>query len=575
MIVRNAATTICEALDSVAPFISSWVIVDTGSDDGTQDLIRSRLAGVPGEIHERPSITLGDDRTAALAQAQGRGDYILLMDADDRVVGEPDFTRLTADVYWLRHVGRNDFMWRAQLFRDGVRVRYEGVTQAFAAWDNSLIDVRLQGGYHLANLHPGSHEPAEGRNARDHEVLLAEVERDPTNARSVFELAQSYFVRADFVNARAWYARRVKMGGWSEEVFYAMHRTADSMAHLGAPWNDVLDAYLKAWEFRPTRAEPLYAIARHYFLERRYLLGYEFARRAAAIPFPKADQLCVRDDIYSWRAMDDQAVCASWIGKPAESFELDRLMLARPELPDGDRARTAANRDTVVPTMFYAAVKYPHALAQSLRPAGSQARPAEVVVSLIAGPDRVATEQMLNSFLNCCADVSRIGRFLVVDPGLSAEDRASLGERYRFLEFAPAGTGSELAQIRDEIDGRLWLHLGQAWWFFTPENLVTRLSAVLAAEPEVFQVGVNIGDAARLTGTSAAEAAVRRAAGTGRYLITEAAARGPAMFDTARLDRAGGLNPAEIDQIAELGRRAGAAGLRTASLDEVMCTANR
>ena len=571
MIVRNAATTICETLDSVAPFISSWVIVDTGSGDGTQDLIRSRLAGVPGEIHERPSITLGDDRTAALSHAQGRGDYILLMDADDRVVGEPDFTRLTADVYWLRHVDGNDFGWRAQLFRDGVQVHYEGVTQAFAAWDDSLIDVRLQGSYHIENR---SHGASERRHGRDHDVLLAEVGRDPTNARSVFELAQSYFARADFVNARSWYARRMKMGGWSGEVFYSMYRIADSMANLGAPWNDVLDAYLKAWEFTPTRAEPLYAIARHYFLERRYLLGYEFARRAAAIPFPKTDQLCVRDDIYTWRAMDDQAVCASWIGKPAESFELDRRILARPELPEGDRARIASNRDTLGPTMFYAAVRYPRDLAQSLRPA-APARQVEVVVSLIAGPDRVITEQMLNSFLNCCADVSRIGRFLMVDPGLSAEDRTWLAERYRFIEFADAGTGSDLAHIRNEIDGRLWLHLGQAWCFFTPENLVTRLSAILAAEPEVFQVGVNLGDATALAGASAPEVAVRRGAGTGRYVITDAVARGPAMFDTLRLDRAGGLNPEDSDPIAELGRRAGAAGLRTASLDEVMCTANR
>jgi glycosyltransferase involved in cell wall biosynthesis len=566
MAVRNAAATIGAALDSVSPYISSWMIVDTGSDDGTPDLIRDHAAlrGIPGEIHERPSITLGDDRTTAAALAQGRGDYIVVMDADDRLVGEPDFARLSADVYWLRHLDRGDVVWRAQVFRDGVRVHYAGVTQAFAAWDRALIDVRLQGGYHLETMRTSG-----WRHARDHDVVLAEVERDPADASAVFDLAQSYFARGDFVNARAWYARRVKMGGWSEEVFYATYRIADSMANLGAPWNDVLDTYLKAWELRPTRAEPLHAIASHYLGERRYLLGYEFARRAAAIPFPVTDQLCVHDDVYSWQAIDNQAVCASWIGKPAESFQLDRRMLARPQLPDAERARIASNRDALVPTMFYAAVRYPRALAQSLRPPGSRARQVEVTVSLIAGPDRVATAQMLNSFLNCCTDVARIGRFLVVDPGLSAKDRAWLAERYGFLEFA----GADLAHIRAEIGGRLWLHLGRAWCFFAPENLVTRLTAVLAAEPQVFQVGVNLGDATALTRASAPEVAVRRAAGTGRYLITETVTTGPAMFDTARLDRAGGPNPTDPDPIAELGRRAAAAGLRTATLDEVLCIA--
>ena len=51
---------------------------------------------------------------------------------------------------------------------------------------------------------------------------------------------------------------------------------------------------------------------------------------------------------------------------------------------------------------------------------------AEVVVSLIAGSDRDTTEHTLNSFVHCCTDASRIGRFLVVDAGLSAHDRALL-----------------------------------------------------------------------------------------------------------------------------------------------------
>jgi len=37
-----------------APYISSWVIVDTGSDDGTQDLITNHMArlGIQGELYE-------------------------------------------------------------------------------------------------------------------------------------------------------------------------------------------------------------------------------------------------------------------------------------------------------------------------------------------------------------------------------------------------------------------------------------------------------------------------------------------------------------------------------------------
>lgn len=86
-------------------------------------------------------------------------------------------------------------------------------------------------------------------------------------------------------------------------------------------------------------------------------------------------------------------------------------------------------------------------------------------------------------------------------------------------------------------------------------------------------MGINLADAVKLTGASAAEDAVRRAPATGRYVLTDAVASGPAMFDTERLDRAGGVDGADRDPIAQLGRRAAAAGLRTASRDEVLCIA--
>ena len=201
------------------------------------------------------------------------------------------------------------------------------------------------------------------------------------------------------------------------------------------------------------------------------------------------------------------------------------------------------------------------ALVQSLQRAGHS--DADVFVSLIAGPDLSTTEHTLNSFLHCCIDAARVRRFLVVDAGLSARDRAMLQERYGFLEFAQPG---QLGNTDAPVNAPYWLHLGQGWRFFAPEQLITRLSAVLEAEPEVFQVAINYTDADQLTGCSATEDTVHRASNTGRYVRTDEVAHGPAMFDTARLDRAGGLYP-----IAELGRRAAAAGLRTATLDEVLC----
>ncbi len=402
---------------------------------------------------------------------------------------------------------------------------------------------------------------SEQEHARD--VLRAKVEADPDDGQLSFFLAENYFTAGDLVNAHQCYARAITTCRWDEEVYFGMYRIAESLAGLGASWSDTQDAYLRAWEFRPTRAEAVYMIARRYREAQRYWLSYVFAKLAAEIPFPEDDFLSFGQDIYAWRAADEQATSAALIGRLAEAFTLWRRVLARPDIPDDDRRRIAINRDACAPAMITAASTYPEAVVRSLL-AGP--RDSEVTVTLVAGPDRESTEATLNSFLTCFLDVSRAGRVLLVDAGLPADDRAALTQRYGFVEFTHPGPTDEpaavLAHLRAQIHGRYWLHVGQGWRFFAPENLITRLTAVLDDEPHVVQVGINFGDAATLTNANAAEATVRRSPAAGRYVLTDAVARGPAMFDALRLDSAGGIDG--------LATRA-AAGLRTASLDEVLC----
>ncbi|OBK19236.1 hypothetical protein A5635_26850 [Mycobacterium asiaticum] len=578
MIVRNEAHIVHEVLDAVAHYISYWVVVDTGSEDGTQDLIRDHMAnlGIPGELHERPWLNFGHNRTEALNLAQGHGDYIWVIDADDTVVGDLDLTELgAADIYWLRHGGGDDIYWRPQLFRDGFPVRYEGVVHEHAAWDyGSCVDVRIEGDYHIASRRLGARNLDPQKYARDRDILLAEIERDPDNPRSVFYLAQSYFDLGDFANARTWYARRAEMGDWDEEMYFALCRVAESMVQLGEPWPDVQDAYLRAWEFRPTRAEPLYSIARHYREAQRYQLGYQFARAAAEIPFPEADRLFVRADIYAWRAADEQGVCASWIGRQPEAFTLFRRMLARPELSDDDRQRCAGNRDVCVATMIEAMSVSPAEQVETLTRPLADSGQSDVTVSLIAGPELEPTEQTLNSFLHCCTDFNRIDRFVLLDTGLSIADRAQLRDNYPFLEFIDAHSddrlGAHLAQIRAHIDERFWLHLSQGWRFFAPDTLLTRLIAVLDAEPDVFQVAINFTDATNLVSACAPEHVVRRTPDAGRYLLTNTTAQGPAMFDINRLDRLGDFSDTDPDPLIHLSHRATSVGLHAATLDEVL-----
>ncbi|UCZ59927.1 tetratricopeptide repeat-containing glycosyltransferase [Mycolicibacterium phocaicum] len=557
MIVRNEAHIVTEVLDAVAPYISYWVIVDTGSADGTQETIRNHMAhlGVPGEVHERRWRNFGENRSEALQLAHGHSDYIWVMDADDTVRGRPDFTHLSADVYSMR-ISDGLLYWRRQLFRDGLPWRYVGVVHEYADCTEPFHEERLEGDYFIESRRLGARNNDPKKYERDRDLLLAEVQRDPTNERSAFYLAESYFNLGDFANARIWAARRAEMGGWDEETFYALCQVARSMSRLGEPWPQVLDAYLRAWAFRPTRAEPLHAVAAEYRARGEYQIGYLFARCAAEIPLPEDDILFVDSSVYQWRTRDEQSICASWIGKHEESFTLCSRLLERTDIPDDDRRRIAKNRDQSVPALLEAAISYPESLVNNII---GHAPSAEISVSLVTGTRRDVVEASVDSFVNCCLDVARVGRFVALDTGLPVEDRRALQRRYPFLEFITGPRTEGVAQlqfIQDRLHGRYWLHLGQGWRFFAPETLIGRLQAVLDAEPHVVQVGINIADASSLTGACAAADAVRSTADGTRYVLVGAAVTGPAMFDVERLNQVLDAGPvtAQLDGVFSIQR---------------------
>ena len=52
MIIKDSGEPLKEVLESVKPYIDSWCILDTGSTDGSQEIVKNVLSSIPGKLHQ-------------------------------------------------------------------------------------------------------------------------------------------------------------------------------------------------------------------------------------------------------------------------------------------------------------------------------------------------------------------------------------------------------------------------------------------------------------------------------------------------------------------------------------------
>ena len=346
MIVKNEAGVIRRCLDSVMPFIDRWVIVDTGSTDGTQDIIANHLRGLPGQLFERPWKDFGHNRSEAIQLAAGQGAYLLFIDADDFLSVPPGFTmpELTDGAY---HVSIDDnglVYWRKAIVSQSLSWRYVGVLHEYVHCDVAHTTSNIIGPRIVRNLGgSGLSEAAAIEKYRNHaEIFENALRQEPGNSRYVFYLAQSYRDSLQPQLSLQTHQRRATMGGWDEEVWFSRFQVAKLSEQLGLDIDLIIKRYLEAYEFRPTRAESLVELARFCREKNRFQLAELFAGRATKIALT-ADILFVDRSAYTWRAMDELSVAKYWTGDHLNSAELCRKLLASPSLPDAQRSRIAAN----------------------------------------------------------------------------------------------------------------------------------------------------------------------------------------------------------------------------------------
>lgn len=343
MIIKDETDVIRRCLASAKPIIDYWVIVDTGSTDGTQEMVKEFMKDVPGELHERPWKNFAHNRNEALQLAKDKGDFLLFIDADETFKYAPDFRfpQLDRDAYFFTTEFGGMNYGRMLMVRASRNWQWRGVMHEALYLDEPYTQANLVGITDFVRT-DGARSKDPQKYHKDAAILEEALLAEPNNTRYQFYLAQSYKNAGELEKSLLNYRKRIDMGGWDQELFWSKFQVALLLDEMKASPAEVTKAYFEAYAARPTRVEPLYYLANYYRRQDDFAAAYTITSLGLKIPLSD-DVLFVEKWMSDYGLPLEHSIAAYWLGKYAESLKGSMQILTKKELPENVRTQVQKN----------------------------------------------------------------------------------------------------------------------------------------------------------------------------------------------------------------------------------------
>lgn len=340
MIVKDESPVILRCLKSVKGIIDYWVIVDTGSTDGTQKIIQEYLKDIPGELHERPWVNFGKSRNEALELARGKADYFLFIDADDRLVFSDAFVmpELDKDIYLVvqqEKIPENQRIvnnYKALLIKDLPVFKWQRALHEYIVPPDRTLTRVLVTGVINEYIHDGNRSKDPDRLKKDIQMLEQEYKENPTDTYTIFLLAQTYRTVGLYREAIGCYEMIEPIQDIEHVAYFSRYCIGVLQRTLQYEPVKFLKNLVNAYCQRPTRSEPLFQIADHYHSIGNFWLAYLVAAFARDIPQPKADHY-LDVSMYDWAILNQFYECAYELGMHEEAYNASIQLLKNPNFP--------------------------------------------------------------------------------------------------------------------------------------------------------------------------------------------------------------------------------------------------
>jgi tetratricopeptide (TPR) repeat protein len=320
MIVKNESKIITRLFDSVITIIDCYCICDTGSTDNTVELIKSYFESknIPGKVVSEPFKNFAYNRNFALKSCLNMSDYVLLMDAD-MILELKKFKKeklFIADSFHILQ-GNNDFYYQnMRIVKNNGLFNYVGVTHEYLSTpSNNILYQFTKEELFIADYGDGGCK--NDKFERDIKLLSEGIINEPNNSdRYHFYLANSYCDIGNYEKAIEMYEKRIKIGGWDQEIWYSYYKIGLCYKSMGKI-ADAIFAWMNAYDFLPKRVENLYEIIKHYrYISKCKLAGffYNMAKESINKNVNRDSFLFLHNDVYTYKLDYEYTIIASYIG---------------------------------------------------------------------------------------------------------------------------------------------------------------------------------------------------------------------------------------------------------------------
>lgn len=349
-ICKNESHIISKMLESCKTITDLIVATDTGSDDGTQDIIRKfgEENNIPTYVYDRPFDNFENSRNHSMQKLREvvkelgwDADKVhgYWFDCDETLVIQPGFDKnqFTKDLYMINTYINQMKYTRNTFFKVSKPFRWYGPVHEFIVCDEKNLTSGLAEKIHVdVKMEGNSWKGSIPAKYKSHAFELEKyIDADRSDPRWIFYTAQSYHDSASMPDnkeeneerlrrALKYYKERIQRNdGYVEEIFYSQYRVATIMRVLEEPWNMTHQECLKAYSMDPLRGESIKTIIDYYLQVGEWHMAYLYSKFAKVNfhgknPYPTR-LLFVDESLYTWKFAEAHAAACFYTGRMDEA----------------------------------------------------------------------------------------------------------------------------------------------------------------------------------------------------------------------------------------------------------------